>query len=417
MSLVVGISDYHALAQQLLPGGVGRSTFALGAPPPVAVRGAGYRIWDDHGRESIDLNNNFTALVHGHAHEAIVAAATEALKNGASFGLPNLSELRHAQILMDRLPGFGQVRYTNSGTEATMLAVRVARARTGRDACLFVRDAYHGSGDAVLATGTKHYERGLTRGTLRDSVNVPVNDLDRLSEAVSSEPDRFAALVVDPMPNRAGLMPLSAEFISLINALCQEHGILLVADEIVAFRFRYGGLAVDRGLKPDLLALGKLIGGGLPIGALVGRPDVMAELDPAGPSGLEHGGTFSANPVVMEAGVVALDLLDEPTIERMNQLGDQARRQLGNEIERFGWEVRGQGSAFRPFSPDGDQMSCARRQLQVWWEAYLRGVLLTPQALATVSSPMDESVLADVVERLSDAIAAVATGRDRRSSV
>jgi glutamate-1-semialdehyde 2,1-aminomutase len=405
----------HAGAKQLLPGGLGRSTFAVGGAPPVAVRGEGCRLWDDAGKEVIDLNNNFTALVHGHAHPKVVAAAERALRSGSSFGLPNPSELRHARLLLGRLPEMDLVRYVNSGTEAMMLAVRVARAHTGREACIFVRNAYHGSSDAVIATGHPRLRRGLTEGILRDVVHVAVNDAAGLKDVISKAPDRFAALCLDFMANRAGLIPLDQEFIELAQSLSREHGIVLIADEIVSFRLHYGGLAAERGAAPELMALGKLIGGGLPTGALVGRAEVMAELDPTSPGGLEHGGTFSANPVVMEAGAAALELLDEPTIDRMNRLGNTAREQLAGQIRDFGWEVRGAGSLFRPF-PCDERISIADCQLEVWWEAYHRGILLTPNALATISSPMDENIVASVVERLTDAISAVVTGRGRLTS-
>jgi glutamate-1-semialdehyde 2,1-aminomutase len=296
-----------------------------------------------------------------------------------------------------------------------MLAVRVARAHTGRDACVFVRNAYHGSGDAVLPTGPERYSRGIPAGVLRDVVNVPINDCEHLREVITGAPERFAALCLDFMANRAGLTPLSDEFIELAQELTREHGIVLVVDEIVSFRLRFGGLAADRGAQPDLMALGKLIGGGLPVGAVAGRAEIMAELDPTTDDGLEHGGTFSANPVVMEAGAATLELLDEPTIARMNHLGDSARAQLAQRISQFGWQMRGSGSLLRPF-PGDERYSAADYQLKLWWEAYHRGLLLTPQALLTISSPMDESVIATVVDRMADAIEAVATGRDRGPS-
>src|SRR5205807_1843513 len=148
----------------LLPGGYGRSTYYTGAPAPYAIRGEGHRIWDDRGRELIDANGNFTSLVHGNAHPQIVEAASRAMRDGSCWGIPNLHEWEHAEILLSRLPGLDQVRYTNSGTEAVMTAIRIARASTGRDACIVARGGYHGTSDVALCAGGEQYTRGVPRG-------------------------------------------------------------------------------------------------------------------------------------------------------------------------------------------------------------------------------------------------------------
>lgn len=395
---------------RLLPGGFGRSTFAVGERAPLVVRGEGWRLWDERGRELIDLNNNFTALVHGHAHERLVAAADRALRGGASFGLPNEAELLHANALMERLPGLDQIRYANSGTEAVMTALRVARAHTGRDGVLFVRNAYHGTADAALVPGGERSQRGIPAGVRRDVQNVPINDVAALRAAVEAGPERLAALVLDFLPSRAGLIALDDAFVDEARALCRHHGILLVADEVMSFRLGWSGLAAARGVTPDLMTLGKVIGGGHPVGAVAGRAAVMAELDPRRPDGLEHGGTFSANPVTMAAGLASLELLDRAEIARVNALGATARGALGGRIAAHRWEVRGHGSLLRLVAPDGDTPA---QRLALWWQAYERGVLLMPTGLAALSTPMDAAVVADVVERLADAVEAVGATEER----
>ena len=240
---------------------------------------------------------------------------------------------------------------------------------------------------------------------LGDIVTLPINDPQTLADTLTAAPERFAALVLDFLPNRAGLIPLTPDYVARAVALCREHGILLIADEVISLRLRLRGLAADYGVVPDLVVLGKLIGGGHPVGAVAGPAAVMGELDPSTEHGLEHGGTFSANPVTMEAGLATLELLDEPAIDRLNALGDDARMALAAKVAPLGWEVRGTGSMIRldPAAlPDPPALARA-----LWWEAYDRGVLLVPNGLATLSTPMDEGVVTVAVERVAAAVAAV----------
>ncbi|NLT06485.1 MAG: aminotransferase class III-fold pyridoxal phosphate-dependent enzyme [Solirubrobacterales bacterium] len=396
--------EWVARTRGLLPGGHGRSTFGIAPEIPYAIAGSGPRVRTADGRDLIDLNNNFTTLVHGHAHPDLVAAAQRAVADGACFGLPNLDELRHAEALMERLPDLDRVRYANSGTEAVMTALRVARAHTGRDGVAMLRSAYHGTADPALATGGETTTRGVPRGVLDDVAVLPLEDPDSLVRAVERERHRFAAVLIDFMPNRAGLVPVSDELIAAAERVRADHGVLLIADEVISFRHAYGGLARARGVVPDLMTLGKLIGGGHPVGAVAGRAAVMDELNPLLPHGLEHGGTFSANPVTMAAGRAALDALDAPAIERLNALGERLRGTLSEPAAEHGWRVLGAGSLLR-LDPAGGATAELRRRL--WWEAVDREVLLVPNGLGALSTPMDEPLVDAVAERLADAVAAV----------
>lgn len=389
----------------LLPGGLGRSTFAMGAPLPYAVRGEGYRVWDDRGRELIDANNNFTTLVHGHAHPAIVEVVEQAVRDGSCFGIPNTYEWDHAETLLGRLPGMDQVRYANSGTEAVMTAIRAARGHTGRDSVVVVRDAYHGTSDVALSTGDARLRRAVPGGVLQDITALAVNDSAGLEAAVTAEPDRYAAIIVDLMPNRVGLVPVHGEFLELARSLCDRHGIVLICDEVITFRLAVGGLSADYGVTPDLMTLGKLIGGGFPVGAVVGREEVMRQLDPTSPNGLEHGGTFTANPVTMAAGIASLKLLDGEEIARLNDLGDELRGLVGARLEQVGWEARGRGSLMRPF-PKGQVHADKDVQRAIWWGAYERNLLITQHTAVALSTPMDRDVVNDVSERLVEAVLA-----------
>lgn len=379
--------DPRERARRVLPGGYGRSTFMVGAGAPYALRGEGCRLFDDTGRALIDLNNNFTALIHGHAHPRIVAAGVKALQDGASYGLPNAAELDHAEALLERLPHADLVRYTNSGTEAAMTALRVARAHTGRSRAILVRSAYHGTSDPVLAAGGDRSQRGVPPSLLAETLLVPLNDEFALAETLRRHHGEIAAVLIDLMANRSGLVSAEPSYVRLLANLCREHGIVLIADEVISFRLRWDGLASAYDLQPDLSVLGKLIGGGLPVGAVAGRRELMEELDPASARGLEHGGTFSGNPATLASGLAAMRLFDREAVTRLNALGNRARAALAERLEPLGWTVRGRGSLLRPI-PSGDAAAQAEQTRALWWGCYERNVLLNPSGLVALSTPL-----------------------------
>jgi glutamate-1-semialdehyde 2,1-aminomutase len=376
---------------------------AVGGDTPHVVRGEGYRVWDDRGRKLIDVNNNFSVAVHGHAHPEITAAAERALRDGASFGLPNRYEWEHAELMLARFPGLDQVRYTNSGTEAVMTAVRVARASTGREAIIVLQDAYHGTSEVALCASGGRSVRGIPKGVVEDVTVVPINATTRLREVIESEPGRYAALLIDLMPSRAGLVSLSEEFVALARELTARHGIVLIVDEVISLRLGLHGLSGEYGVTPDLVTVGKIVGGGFPVGAVIGREEIMRELSVALPTYLEHGGTFSGNPVSMASGAVSLRLLTGDAITRLNDLGDAARRALEARVAYAGWEVRGRGSVFRPF-PQGATRVDEEIRRGLWWAAYDRGLLLTQANMVALSTVMTDDVVTDIADRLADAV-------------
>lgn len=391
----------------LLPGGYGRSTYYTGAPSPYAVRGQGCRVWDDRGRELIDANNNFTSLIHGNAHPEITEAATKALSDGASWGIPNLYEWELADVLLSRLSDLDQVRFANSGTEAVMSAVRIARAATGRDRVIVTKGGYHGTSDVALAAGGPANTRGVPRGVIDDVTAVPLNDAEFLRQAIEAEPGAYAAIILDLLPNRAGLLRISEDFVSTARELATRHGIVLIIDEVISLRLGLHGLSGAYGVSPDLLTTGKTIGGGFAVGAIVGRGELMSEVDPTRAGSLPHGGTFSGNPVSMAAGAVALRLYNETEVKRLNSLGDSARESVAARVADVGWEVRGQGSLLRAV-PAGSEKVDADTQHRLWWESYNRGLLGSPANLLSLSTPMDQVVADEIADRLADAVLAVA---------
>jgi glutamate-1-semialdehyde 2,1-aminomutase len=390
----------------LLPGGYGRSTYYTGAPSPYAVRGEGCRVRDDRDRELIDANNNFTSLIHGNAHPDITEAATNALSSGASWGIPNLYEWELADLLLSRLPELDQVRFTNSGTEAVMAAIRIARAGTGRDRVIVTRGGYHGTSDIALVPGGPAYTRGVPQGVIDDVTSVPLNDSEHLRQSIEAAPDSYAAIILDLLPNRAGLLRISDEFVTTARELATRYGIVLIIDEVISLRLGTHGLSGEYGVSPDLLTTGKTIGGGFPVGAVVGLGALMSEVDPTRPGSLPHGGTFSGNPVSMAAGAAALRLYSESEVQRLNSLGDAARESVTARVAPVGWEVRGRGSLLRAV-PAGSGKVDQGTQHRLWWESYHRGLLGSPANLLSLSTPMDRAVVDDIADRLADAVLAV----------
>lgn len=375
-------------ARAVLPGGNTRTTLFVPPRPPYAARGSGYELIDADGRRLIDLHANYTALVHGHAHPALVTAATEAVREGSCFGLPTEAEVDLAEALCERVAALERVRFTNSGTEAVMMAIRAVRAFTGRPAILRFDGAYHGTYDAVASD----FSPGVTDGVRSEVVCIPFGDEVAFRAALEERGHEVACVLLDLMPHRTGLRQAEPSFAELVREETRRRGILLIVDEVITFRLAPGGLHERYGLHPDLVTVGKIVGGGFPVGAFGGRADVMAVFDPRRDDHVPHGGTFSANPVTMRAGLAALRLLDEAAIERINGLGDRFR----GELTAAGLEVAGRGSLL--------QIRSSAPRDDFWRRLYEAGVLVTPSGLATISTPMDEAVIDEVVTRISTAL-------------
>jgi glutamate-1-semialdehyde 2,1-aminomutase len=363
-------------ALRRLPGGSSRSTLFVAPHPPYAHRGEGWRLYDVDGRELIDLNGNYASLVHGHAFPPAVRAAAQALAEGSAFGLPTAAEVELAECLAARLPHAERWRFASSGSEAVMVAVRAARAATGRPGVLRFEGCYHGSWEAVLPAGAP----GVPPGAQRDVVSVPVGDGDAFLAALERHGEHLACVLLDLMPNRAGLRPAAPAFAALVREHTARRGIALILDEVITLRLAPGGLQERYGIAGDLVVLGKLIGGGLPIGALGGRAELMDVFDPRRPDAVAHGGTFSANPVSLCAGRAALEALDAAAIARIDALGERLRAGLGE----LGYTATGRGSLLKVHVPDPPEL---------WWRLYREGVLAAAGGLLSVCTPMDDAVI------------------------
>ncbi len=363
-------------ALRRLPGGSSRSTLFVAPHPPYASRGERWRLFDADGRELIDLNGNYASLVHGHAFPPAVRAATAALAEGSAFGLPTAAEIELAELLAQRVPHAERWRFAGSGSEAVMVAVRAARAATGRDGLLRFEGCYHGSWDAVVPAGAP----GVPLAAQRDVLSVPVGEESTFLDALERHGERLACVLLDLMPNRAGLRPVEPGFAGLVREETTRRGIALILDEVITFRLACGGMQETYGIVPDLVVLGKLIGGGLPVGAIGGRPELMGVFDPRTPEPVAHGGTFSANPVSLRAGLAALAALDADEIARINALGERLRAGL---VE-LGFTATGRGSLLKVHVSDPPEL---------WWRLYREGVLIAGGGLICVSTPMDDAVI------------------------
>ncbi len=327
--------DLFARAKRAIPGGVNspvRAFGAVGGTPRFAVGGEGAYLEDADGARYVDLCQSWGASLFGHVRKEIVEAAAEAASRGTSFGVPTEAEVLLAERIVEMVPSIEQVRLVSSGTEAAMSAIRLARAATGRDTLIKFEGCYHGHADALLARGAGSglatlgipSTPGVTAGAARDTLIAPFNDLDEIETLLKANAGTVAALIVEPVPANMGVVPPEDGYLEGLRLLCDEHGALLIFDEVITgFRIARGGAQQRYRVTPDLTVLGKVMGGGFPCAGFGGRRDLMEQLAPSGQ--VYQAGTLSGNPVAVAAGLSALDLIDredpyaelEATAERL----------------------------------------------------------------------------------------------------
>ncbi|WP_394147309.1 aspartate aminotransferase family protein [Shewanella atlantica] len=357
-------AELYSKALTLMPGGCSRNTVLRSPNPLYAESAKGCYVTDIEGVTRVDFANNMAALIHGHAHPQIVDNVTEQLKKGSAFTLATEAELLFAEHLCSRNPGFEKIRFVNSGTEAVMSCLKAARAYTGRAKIAKVEGAYHGLYDHAEVSQTASPANwgdesspnsvpvayGTPEATLNDVVVIPFNDVERAISILDKYRDELACVLVDLLPHRVGLIPASQEFVVALREWTIKHNALLVFDEVITFRNGYGGAQDNYPVTADLTAMGKMIGGGFPVGALAGRSEVMDVMNPLNDKVLfPHSGTFSANPVTMVAGLTAMTMFDRKAVAELNELGDQLRSQIAEVIEIADVPVcvTGAGSMFR----------------------------------------------------------------------
>ena len=419
-------AKYFERAQRVLPGGVSRNTLLRTPHPRYVQSAAGCWVVDVDGNRVIDFANNMASLIHGHGHPAIVHAVSAQLQRGTAFAMATVAEIEFAELLCGRAEGFDKVRFMNSGTEAVMAGLKAARAYTGRARIAKVEGTYHGAYDYAEVSqapspetwGEAHRPasvpnaQGTPEQVLEGVVVLPYNDAAAAVAVLDDHKDEIACVLLDPIPHRVGMVPVTSEFVQAIREWTQRNGALLLFDEVITFRTEVGGMQYRLGVRPDLTAMGKIIGGGFPVGALAGREDVMSVFRSVeGGPRLPHSGTFSANPITMTAGRVALDLFDAPAVARLNRSGELAREGIKEAIAISGVPacVTGAGSMFRihlkETEPTDYRSAFTTKEEKAVLSGFIdsmyeSGVMLVYSAAGMLSTPMGQPEL----DRLSEAV-------------
>ncbi len=414
-----------------MPGGNTRASNFEKPHPLYLASGDGAYVTDVDGKRYLDFQNNFTALIHGYNHAEVTRAIHRQAELGSSFAGPTIAEIELAELLVERVAYFEQIRFTNTGSEAVMMAIKAARALTGHHLIAKCEGAYHGNYDIVEVNVTaaplggagygqaRGEHAGVAASAISDCLVIPFNDIEGSRLILEAAADRLAAVVIDPLPSRIGLIPVNATYLAFIREFTRRHSSLLILDQVLSFRLGYGGAPICAAGFPDLCAFGKIIGGGLAIGAVAGSADYMAVFDPSSPYGARvfHSGTFTANPLSMAAGRAAMTTLGTCDLDRLNELGARTRFLLTEALAAAGCcgAVTGQGSLFRLFiGPEriatyADTFAAARDPRLKFVIDRMRenGVLLSPIGLGALSTPMGEADVSRLVGTFKTALRAL----------
>ena len=418
-------------AQRTIPGGVNspvRAFRSVGGTPPFIERARGALLWDADGRRYIDLVGSWGPMIVGHAHPAVVQAVQAAAASGLSFGAPTEAEVEFAERIVRRVPSIEQVRLVSSGTEAAMSAIRLARGATGRDRIIKFEGCYHGHADSLLVkagsgalTLGHPSSAGVPADVIRHTLVLDYNDCRQLEDVFREHGSRIAGVIVEPVAGNMNLVRGSAEFLRTLRELCTRHGALLIFDEVMSgFRVALGGAQQLTGVAADIVVLGKVIGGGMPLAAFGARRDVMRHIAPLGP--VYQAGTLSGNPLAVACGLATLELIEQPgfyeTLTRRTRLlADGLAQEARKRAIAFSADAVGGmfGIYFSANVPTSyrDVMQCDRDRFNRFFHQMLaRGVYLAPSAYEAgfVSSEHDEPLIAQIVAAAGESFDAMSQG-------
>jgi glutamate-1-semialdehyde 2,1-aminomutase len=406
-------------AVNLLPGGTTRTTVYYSPFPPYMARGEGCYVYDVDGNRRIDFLNNYTSLILGHAHPAVVAAVNAQMALGSAFAAPTLKEMRLAELISSRVKSVERLRFTNSGTEATMFAMRLARVFTGRTKVAKFEGGYHGTHDnalisvnpAVAAAGAEDRPTpvpdtpGIPIPHQQQVVVLPFNDRAATAAILREHKDELAGVIVEPIIGAGGIIAPRDGFLQFLREITQQYGIVLIFDEVISLRVSPGGAQELYGVTPDLTTMGKIVGGGFPVAAFGGRADIMDLMDTRRRDGVSmpQGGTFNGNPVGAAAGIATLEQLTPDVYSRLNEMGDEVRARLNSLFARKGEPVQavGVGSLFNihftsaPIRNHRDVARSDKARLHRFFVSLVNhGVILAPRGMGALSTPMGEHEIA-----------------------
>lgn len=402
---------------RLIPGGVNspfRSYHEVGGHALFIARGKGSKVFDVDGNEFIDYLGAWGPAILGHCPPDVVRACQETLSYGPVLGAPHETELELARLLSSMVPSCQKVRFVNSGTEAVMSAIRLARGFTGRDLLVTFEGCYHGHADAVLASENNSASEGIPESVAQNTLAVPFNDFQALQAVMESKGSEIAAVLIEPVAGSMGVVPPRPGYLDLMRELCSQHGSLLIFDEVLTgFRVHQGGAQALYGVEPDLTCFGKALAGGMPVGAFGGRSDIMDCLSPVG--NVYQAGTFSGNPVTMTGGIATLKLLACPSVyetleSRCRQLYDGLEKVIFDQ--KLPVTIQGVGGMFsilfcrEPVTSYRDSLSIDEKAFARFFHAMLeRGIYLPPTAVdaAAISSAHSRGDIAVTIDAFESA--------------
>ena len=433
-----GSGELDKRAQESMPGGDTRASSYYSPYPAYMAHGEGCHLYDHDENEYIDFLNNYTSLIHGHAHPPTVSAIQEQAARGTVLGSAAEVTVEHAEMLCNRVPSFESVRYCNSGTEATHLAMRAARAFTGRDIIIKMDGGYHGSHDYVQVNvqpdtseeglpRRRLTTRGVPAAVLEGMLVAPFNDLDALRDLLHAHSDDIAGIILEPAIGAGGGVEPEPGYLEGVRQLADSYGVLLIFDEIMTFRQDIGGFQSALGVTPDLTSVAKFIGGGLPLAVFGGRQEIMAPFAPSHPQTIPHNGTFNANNITMAAGLATMKEFGAEQVARINQLGQRLRKGLNAAFQESGIRIRavGTGSIIRIHWSDGkirtarDAVAAQEKALDfprlLHLEMMNRGIFSAPRCQYAISTPMTEKEIDTAVAVMGQSISVVKSYVEERT--